>query len=267
MSSGRNRSTTASPLNLQLDLDLDVFDGPFDLLITLILKEEIDLWEVRVSGIIAKYVLQLADSGEFDLEATSQFVVLVASLLEMKSRLLLAVPADDELDDLDGEEASDALLAALVRYGQFKGAAEALQERWTAYSGRLYRQVAVPSSWRRRVDRDRSQDARQLVAAMRTLLREPPLPDTSHIANLAVTLVRELERLRDLLAVEETFTFSAVAPRSRVEKAVTFFALLELHNRGEVHLRQTRAFGEITVQRLGLSAQSAPAEASVSWAG
>ncbi|MGO8683010.1 MAG: segregation and condensation protein A [Thermoleophilia bacterium] len=254
-------------MNLQLDLDLDVFDGPFDLLITLILKEEIDLWEIRVSGIIAEYVLQLADSGEFDLEATSQFVVLVASLLEMKSRLLLAAPVDDELDDPDEEEASDALLAALVRYGQFKGAAEALLEQWTVHSGRLYRKVAVPSPLRHRHDLERSQDARQLSAALRTLLREPPLPDASHITNLAVTLVRELERLRDLLAVEEMFTFSAVAPQSRVEKAVTFFALLELHNRGEVHLRQTRAFGEITVQRLGLSVQGAPAGAPVSCAG
>ena len=59
------------------ELDLDVFDGPFDLLVTLILRDEIDLWEVRVSRIIAEYILKLADSGEFDLEATSRFVVLV----------------------------------------------------------------------------------------------------------------------------------------------------------------------------------------------
>src|SRR5665647_3317540 len=63
------------------ELDLDVFDGPFDLLVTLILRDEIDIWEVRVSRIIAEYVVQLADSGEFDLDATSQFVVLVAACL------------------------------------------------------------------------------------------------------------------------------------------------------------------------------------------
>ena len=81
-------SAVAAP-PVALELDLDVFDGPFDLLVTLILRDEIDIWEVRVSRIIAEYVLKLADSGEFDLDATSQFVVLVAALLEMKSRLLL----------------------------------------------------------------------------------------------------------------------------------------------------------------------------------
>ena len=110
-----------------LDLDLDVFDGPFDLLVTLILRDEIDIWEVRVSRIIAEYVLRLADSGEFDLDATSQFVVLVAALLEMKSRLLLEEDVDEELEDLDPDEAARQLLERLVRYSQFRNAAGALQ--------------------------------------------------------------------------------------------------------------------------------------------
>ncbi len=113
-----------------LELDLDVFDGPFDLLVTLILKDEIDIWEVRVSRIIAEYVLQLADSGEFDLDATSQFVVLVAALLEMKSRLLLEEEVEEELEDLDPDEAAQRLLERLVRYSQFKNASASLRERW-----------------------------------------------------------------------------------------------------------------------------------------
>ncbi len=241
------RSLATAPVDLHLDLD--VFDGPFDLLITLILKEEIDLWEVRVSRIIAEYVLQLAESGEFDLEATSQFVVLIASLLEMKSRLLLEERGDDELEEFDAEEAGEQLLASLVRYGQFRGAGDGLRRRWAAHAGRLYRQVAIPAPFLRRPTGDQLIAAKLLADGMAVLLREPPVPDVSHITDLAVTLVRELGRLRTLLADEESFTFSAVAPRDRLEKAVTFFALLELHNRGEVHLHQTRAFGEITVRR------------------
>jgi segregation and condensation protein A len=251
-----SRSLT-SPVALQLDLD--VFDGPFDLLITLILKEEIDLWEVRVSRIIAEYVLRLAESGEFDLEATSQFVVLVASLLEMKSRLLLEDGGESELDDLDPEEAGEALLASLVRYGQFRGAAEALGDRWAAHAARLYRQVAIPTRYLRRPTTDEQLGSGVLADALAVLLREPPAPDVSHITDLAVTLVRELGRLRELLAREESFTFAAVAPRGRLEKAVTFFALLELHNRGEIDLRQQRAFGEITVSRLSGFAVAAEA--------
>ena len=135
-------AVAASPV--PLELDLDVFDGPFDLLVTLILKDEIDIWEVRVSRIIAEYVLQLADSGEFDLDATSQFVVLVAALLEMKSRLLLEEEVDEEFEELDPDEAAQRLLERLVRYSQFKNAAGALRERWDRHSGRLYRNVPLP---------------------------------------------------------------------------------------------------------------------------
>ena len=121
----RAEATAVAAPPVALELDLDVFDGPFDLLVTLILKDEIDIWEVRVSSIIAEYVLRLADSGEFDLDATSQFVVLVAALLEMKSRLLLEEDVEEELEDLDPDEAAERLLERLVRYSQFKNAAQA----------------------------------------------------------------------------------------------------------------------------------------------
>ena len=132
------------------ELDLDVFDGPFDLLVTLILRDEIDIWEVRVSRIIAEYVLRLADSGEFDLDATSQFVVLVAALLKMKSRLLLEEEVDEDLDDLDPDEAARQLLERLVRYSQFRNASGALRAAWDEHSGRLYRAAPVPAELLRR---------------------------------------------------------------------------------------------------------------------
>jgi segregation and condensation protein A len=233
-----------------LELDLDVFDGPFDLLVTLILKDEIDIWEVRVSGIIAEYVLRLADSGEFDLDATSQFVVLVAALLEMKSRLLLEEDAEEELEDLDPDEAAERLLERLVRYSQFKNAAQELRERWDVHSGRLYRSAAVPPSLLRRPSREGALPAQALAAALAPLLREPPAPDTSHLADLAVSLVKELRRLRLILGDTGEFTFASVAPPDRLERAVTFFALLELHSGGEVARRQRRHFEDIVVTRL-----------------
>ena len=123
-----------SPRPVALELDLDVFDGPFDLLVTLILRDEVDLWEVRVSRIIAEYVLRLADSGEFDLEATSQFIVLVAALLEMKSRLLLEEEVDEELEELDPTRPREELLERLVRYSQFATPPSALQARWDEHA-------------------------------------------------------------------------------------------------------------------------------------
>src|SRR5664279_3377123 len=174
----RAEATAVAAPPVALELDLDVFDGPFDLLVTLILKDEIDIWEVRVSRIIAEYVLQLADRGEFDLDATSQFVVLVAALLEMKSRLLLEEEVEEELEDLDPDEAAQRLLERLVRYSQFKNVSGSLRERWDQHSGRLYRNVAVPPALRRRPTLSGALSPGVLPAALAPLLREPPRPDT-----------------------------------------------------------------------------------------
>lgn len=243
------RGSAAPADGVSFDLDLDVFAGPFDLLVTLILRDEIDLAEVRVSRIIAEYVVRLSDSGEFDLEATSQFVVLVAALLEMKSRLLLEEPADEDLEDLDPDEAAERLVERLVRYGQFRNAGQALQERWRHHAGRLYRAVPPPPALRRTPLESRVLPPQALVGALTPLLREPPRPDASHLADLAVSLVEELRRLRHILSREGAFTFAAVAPEERIERAVTFFALLELHSSGEAVLRQTRHLGDIRVTR------------------
>ncbi|MEZ5126728.1 MAG: segregation/condensation protein A [Thermoleophilia bacterium] len=239
------------PSGAWFELDLDVFDGPFDLLVTLVLKDEIDIWEVPVSRIIAEYVVKLAEGGEFDLEATSQFVVLVAALLEMKSRLLLAEPFAGELDDLEPEQAAEELIERLVRYGRFRNAADSLRAQWDEHAGRLYRSAPVPRELLRRPLEPAAVPASALVEALTPLLREPPRPDTSHLADLAVSLVDELHRLRDLLRCNGEFTFAEVAPQTRIERAVTFYALLELHSSGEAVLRQEHHAGEIRVRSAG----------------
>jgi len=254
-------ATAVAAPPVAFDLDLDVFDGPFDLLVTLILRDEIDIWEVRVSRIIAEYILRLADSGELDLDATSQFVVLVAALLEMKSRLLLEEEVEAELEDLDPDEAAERLLVSLTRYSQFKNAAGALRRRWDEHSARLYRSVPVPPALLRRPAPAGALPASALPAALAPLLREPPVPDTSHLADLAVSLVRELRRLRLILGEAGQFTFAAVAPDDRLERAVTFFALLELHSEGEAVLRQKRHLGDIVVTRVARPASAAVAAA------
>src|SRR5205807_9251754 len=81
-----------------MDLDLEVFQGPFDLLLTLVLKEEVDLLEVDLAEIVLAYIDHLDRTGELDLEATTEFLVLIAALLELKSRLMLPREAEEGLD-------------------------------------------------------------------------------------------------------------------------------------------------------------------------
>ena len=176
--------------------------------------------------------------------------MLVAALLEMKSRLLLEEDVEEELEDLDPDEAARQLLERLVRYSQFRNAAGSLRSAWGGHSARLYRNAPVPAELLRRRVPDGALSASVLAEALSPLLREPPVPDTSHLADLAVSLVKELRRLRLILDDEGEFTFAGVAPCDRLERAVTFFALLELHSSGEARLRQTRHFGDIVVSRI-----------------
>src|SRR4051794_20609840 len=98
-----------------IDLDLEVFHGPFDLLLTLVLREEIDLLEVDLAEVVLAYVEHLERAGQLDLEATTEFLVLIAALLELKSRLML--PADEEEGtELEPTEAADELLARMLEY-------------------------------------------------------------------------------------------------------------------------------------------------------
>src|SRR3954471_502839 len=111
-----------------LDLDLEVFHGPFDLLLTLVLREEVDLLEVDLAEVVLAYVEHLERSGELDLEAATEFLVLIAALLELKSRLMLPGDEDEGLD-WEPAEAAEELLARMLEYSRYRQAAEHLRGR------------------------------------------------------------------------------------------------------------------------------------------
>ena len=112
----------------ELDLDLDAFEGPFDLLLTLVLKEEVDLADVDVAGIVVRFLERLAEREALDLDACGEFLVLVAALLELKARGLFEDEAA-ELADLEPEEAAEELARRLAEYRRMKEAAGWLAER------------------------------------------------------------------------------------------------------------------------------------------
>src|SRR6201987_2083564 len=133
---------------LDLELDLDVFSGPFDLLLTLILREEVDLLEVDLADIVISYIDHLERRGELDLEVATEFLVLIASLLELKSRLML--PREEEgLEPLKPEEAVEELLARMLEYRRYRDASAVLVERFEAERPYLYRAAPLPANLRR----------------------------------------------------------------------------------------------------------------------
>ncbi len=231
----------------ELELDLDVFQGPFDLLLAVLLREEISLAEVELGEVVIAYVEHLEETGDLDLEAVTEFLVLIAALLELKSRLLL--PRGEEEDELGPEEAADELLARMLEYRRYTAAARELVARLEAEGPFLYRSAQPPAGLRQAAlaaarpvyDPDR------LGVALGDLLATPPDVDVRHIRR-TVSLHRRLTVLRDLLAARTTIDFDeAFGDEDRFTQAVTLFALLELHRRGEATWTQKRAFGPIEV--------------------
>src|SRR4051794_25013602 len=183
-----------------MDLDLEVFQGPFDLLLTLVLREEVDLLEVDLAEIVLAYVDHLERSGQLDLEATTEFLVLIAALLELKSRLML--PREDEAPlDWVPEEAADELLARMLEYRRFRKAATFLHGRLGEEAGHRYRSAPLPPELRRvsLAVAERAYEPESLARAVGGLLRTPPPLDLSHVARPLVTIEQRLTHLRALL--------------------------------------------------------------------
>ncbi len=234
-----------------LDLDLDVFAGPFDLLLTLVLREEIDLLEVDLADVVITYVDFLEQRGELELELATEFLVLIAALLELKSRLMLP-GEEEELLDLEPGEAIEELLARLLEAHRYRGAAEHLATRLDQQSGFRFRSAPLPATLRRSTlaEAGAVYDPSVLGKALGGLLRMPPEIDLQHVTIQKVTVIERLTHLRSLLR-RGRFSFDeAVGKADRVTVAVTVWALLELYKRGEATWEQDEPFADITVESI-----------------
>ncbi|GIU95465.1 MAG: segregation and condensation protein A [Gaiellaceae bacterium] len=231
-----------------LELDLDAFEGPFDLLLTLLLAENLEPREVDVAAIVVAFVERLEGRGEVDLEACGEFLVLIAALLELKARLLFPEEAA-ELEGLEPEQAAEELARRLAEYRRMKEAATWLAERLASQRDRWFRLGPAPLQPRgeRRLA---PQPPAALAEAIRALATPPPSVSLAHMALRFPPVSQFLERFRALLARRSRFDFEQeVGGLSRVEQAVAFLALLELRKTGEIALSQPAPFAPIRVSR------------------
>lgn len=233
----------------QLDLDLEVFQGPFDLLLSLILREEVSIFEVSLTEIVIAYLERLEETEELDLEAVSEFLILISALMEIKSARLLPKPGDLDLDELTPEEAREELVIRLVTYRKFKDAAAWLQERFEVSRHWHCRTAPLPVVSRpvdetvpHRYEPDR------LNQALKLLLESPPEINISHMARVTVSIWEQMKEIRAALKQKKTVAFEEIVGESdRMTQAITFFALLEMYNSGELDIEQEELFGSIII--------------------
>ncbi len=239
----------------ELDLDLEVFSGPFDLLLTLVLREDVDLLEVELADVVISYLDHLELRGELDLEVATEFLVLIAALLELKSRLMLRADDEELIDELDPGEAAEELIARMLEARRYRRAAEHLTEQLAAEHGIRFRS-APPPAFLRRVSFDACEAVyapERLGSAIGDLLRTPPPLSLAHLTIPRVSVAERLTHLRTLLRRGVVDFDEAVAGSDRVTVAVTLFALLEMYKQGEATWTQEQPFGPIA-----MSASHAP---------
>jgi segregation and condensation protein A len=259
----------AGTLLRELELDLDAFEGPFDLLLTLVLKEELDLRELDVAAIVLAFLERLAERSperevrELDLEACGEFLVLIAALLELKARGLFPEEAA-ELAELEPEVAAEELARRLAEYRRMKDAAGWLRERLAGESDRYFR--LGPGPLAPKVEhRLAPQEPSRLADALRALAAEPPSVSLAHMALRFPPVGRFLERFRAVLRRRARFDFDAeVAGLDRIEQAVAFLALLDLRRADEVSIDQAAPFAPIRVARGGQETRDRD-ERTVGW--
>ena len=233
----------------ELELDLDAFEGPFDLLLTLLLKEELEPAEIDMAAIVVAFVERLAERDELDLEACGEFLVLIAALLELKARALFP-DEEAELAELEPEEAAEELARRLAEYRRMKEAAGWLAERLAGERDRYFRVGPAPIAPRpeRRLAAAGSRSSSPTT--LRLLAEPPPQVSLAHMSLRFPPVSQFLERFRAVLRRRRRFDFDAeVGSLSRVDQAVAFLALLELRKTGEIAIEQAAPFAPIRVSR------------------
>jgi segregation and condensation protein A len=241
----------------ELELDLDAFEGPFDLLLSLVLREELPLREVDLAEIVVSFVEHLEARGELDLDACGEFLILIGALLELKARAMF--PEEEaELAELEPEEAAEELARRLAEYRRAKEAAGFLRDRLHERRHLHFRLGPAPLA--PRPERKLAPQApEKLAGALRALAVEPPAPSVAHMALRFPPVSQFLDRWRSLLRKRSRVDFDReVEGLSRVEVAVAFLALLELRKQNEIALAQAAPFAPIRISR-------ADAERSLSW--
>jgi segregation and condensation protein A len=245
------------------EVQTEVFEGPFDLLLHLILREQVDLYEVRLSRIVDAYLAELERIETFDLEIATEFLLIAATLLELKSKRLL--PGDDDVD-LDDElalwEERELLLVRLLECKTFKDAAQALQ-RLSNQAGRSYPRTAGLEERFLEIAPDllAGVTAEQVRAAFIRAVtpKPPPRVDLEHVAPIRASVTDAVEELLDELPRVGRMTFRELTGGlvDRLEVVVRFLAVLELYKQGLLEVDQFTTFGDITISWIGGDVEAA----------
>ena len=239
---------------MSLEVSTPVYEGPFDLLLQLILKEQVDIYEINLATIVDSYLAELDRLTDLDLDMATGFLLIAATLVDLKARRLLPDPADIDLDDeLALWEERDLLLARLLEAKTFRDVSGVFAQLADDASRSFPRLVGPDERFADAVPDllEGTTVTRLRNAAVRALTPRPvPVVDLFHVDPITITVADAVAELVDELPRTGAISFRRLTAdlADRIEVIVRFLAVLELFKQGAVDLDQPERFGDIQVE-------------------
>ncbi|MBM3287280.1 MAG: segregation/condensation protein A [Candidatus Eisenbacteria bacterium] len=230
-------------------VDLEVFSGPLDLLLHLIQQDQIEIWEISISRITRQYLEHLQRLEALNVEIAGEFLVMAATLMRIKSQMLLPRPAAPE-EDGDGMPLTrEGLIQRLLEYRRYRDAAQVLRDMEDE------RRRSLPRGWAPLLEKShlyplREARAVDLATYLREVLERPAPIDTHEVQLEEIRLEEKIEQLLAAIASRGDpipFREMIARPWWRLEWIVTFLALLELMRQGKAIALQEESFGDLWV--------------------
>ena len=238
---------------MSFEVATPVYEGPFDLLLHLILKEQVDIYEVSLARIVDAYLVEVERLQSIDLDVATEFLMIASTLVELKARRLLPGREDVDLDDeLALWEERDLLLARLLECKTFKDVASVFSRLSDEADHHYPRQAGADERYAELVPDllDGVTPKRIHAAFMRAVTPKPvPRIDLFHVAPVRASVADAVVELLDELPRVGRISFARLTSGlvERLEVIVRFLALLELFKQGMVELDQTERFGDIEI--------------------
>lgn len=238
---------------MSFEVKIEVYEGPFDLLLQLIMKQELDIHEVPIAQITRAFLEHIEGAAGLDLDSATEFLLIAATLLLIKARSLLPRPEEELEEAEETETAQEYLVDRLIEYKKFSNVADLLENLHAEHGWFLPRMRELEEDYALLYpDPFEGVHISTLAEALMDLLVEwaRESVDTTYIAPIRISVAEQIELVRGRLAADGRASFSELVAdcRSKIEVIAVFLAVLELCKRGEITLTQRKLFGEIDVK-------------------
>ena len=232
---------------------LDAFEGPLDLLLHLINRLEIDIYDIPVAQITDQYMHYIHTMQQIELNVASEYLVMAATLLEIKSSMLLPKNDPVEFEDEYEEDPREKLIQRLIEYKKFKEAADKLKEKELEENQLYVRpKIEIASEPLNEITEQAAQ-ARDLLDALDSILARQELyaPIETTVAKSEITIEERMHELLEKLPASKTAFHTLFPYQNKQHIVITFLAVLHLLKTNQIHCSQKDQFGVIYVAKVG----------------